>query len=71
VDDNISVVDQFGEELAIFDVVEVIGEALGGLEVADILHATGGKIVEEDDRVSALHEALGQMRSDKAGTAGD
>jgi hypothetical protein len=39
--------------------------------VADIFHAAGGEIVEEDDGVATLEQAFGQMGSDETGAAGD
>ncbi len=71
VDDNVGVVHELGEQLTILHVVEVIGHALGGFEVADIFHAAGGEIVEQDDGVAALEQAFGQMGSDETGTSGD
>src|SRR5258705_2683 len=70
-DDDIGVVDELCKELAIFDIVQVIGQALGGFQVADIFHAAGGQIVEQNDGVAALKKAFSQMGSDKTGTAGD
>src|SRR5256885_3805881 len=56
--DDIGIVDELGEELTIFDIVQVIGEALGGFQVADVFHAAGGEIVEQDYGVTALDQAL-------------
>jgi hypothetical protein len=39
--------------------------------VADVLHASGGKIVEEHNAVAAIEQAFGEMRADKASTASD
>ncbi len=71
VHDDVGVVHEFGKQLTILNAVEVIGHALGGFQVADIFHAAGGKIVEQDDGVTALKKAFGQMRADETGTAGD
>jgi hypothetical protein len=49
----------------------VISHALGGFQVADIFHAACGKVVEQDDGVTALKKSFGQMRTDEAGAAGD
>ena len=43
----------------------------GGFEVADVVHAAGGEIVEQHDAIAAIEQALGQMRADEAGAAGD
>src|SRR5882762_615208 len=49
----------------------MIGQALGGFQVADVFHAAGGEIVEQDYGVAALKKAFSQMGSDETGAAGD
>ena len=44
--DHIGVIDEFGEQLAILDVVQMILHAVGGLEMADVIDAAGGEVVE-------------------------
>jgi hypothetical protein len=39
--------------------------------VADVFHAAGGEIVEQDYGVAAVKKAFSQMGSDETGTAGD
>src|SRR5208282_317169 len=39
--------------------------------MADVVHAAGGEIVEEDDAIAASEKALRQMGTDEAGAAGD
>jgi len=39
--------------------------------VADIFHAASGEIVEQDDGIATLEQALGQMGAYETGTAGD
>jgi hypothetical protein len=70
-DDDVSIIDEFGEELEIFDVVEVIFHLSGRLEVADVIHATGGVIVEQNYAVAAGKKTLRQMGTDKTGATGD
>ena len=69
VNHSIGVIDELGDELAILDIVEVILHAVEGFEVADVVHAAGGEIVEQHDVVAAIEQALRQMRADEAGTA--
>jgi len=71
VDDNVSAVDEFGDELAVFNGVEMIFHPVGRLEMADVFHAAGGEIVEQHDVIAAIEEPLSKMRADKAGTSGD
>ena len=40
-------------------------------QMANIIHAASGKIIEEHDAIAAVEQALGEMRSDEAGAAGD
>jgi hypothetical protein len=37
--------------------------------VADIVHAAGGKIVEQDDTIAAVKQAFRKMRANEAGAA--
>jgi hypothetical protein len=41
------------------------------LEVADVLHAAGGKIVEQKHLVALPEQMFGQMRTDETRTAGN
>jgi hypothetical protein len=68
---RVGVVDQFGDKLAILDVVEVILHPVERLEVPDVVHAARGKIVEQDDVVAAIEQALRKMRTNEAGAAGN
>jgi hypothetical protein len=70
-DDDVRVVNEFSEQLAILDAVEVILHAAGRFEVPDIFDATGGKIVEENDAIATVEEPLGKVRTDEAGAASD
>jgi len=49
----------------------MIFHPVGRLEMADVLHAAGGEIVEQHDVIAAIEEPLSEMRADKAGTSGD
>ncbi len=60
-DDHIGIIDEFGEQLAIFDVVEVILHAVGRLEMTNVFNAAGGEIVEQNDAVAAVEKALREV----------
>src|SRR6266849_1159441 len=60
-DDDIGIVDEFGKQLAIFDVVEVILHAVGRLKMANVFDAAGGEIVEQNDAVAAVEKALREV----------
>ena len=68
-DHRVGVVDEFREQVLIFDIVEVILHPVEGFEMADVLHAAGGKIVEQHDLIAAIKQALRKMRADEAGAA--
>src|SRR5271156_6523357 len=70
-DDDVGVVHELGDQLAIFDVVEVIFHLAGSFQVADVVHASGGEIVEQDDAIAAGEETFRQMRTDETSAAGD
>ena len=61
VNHGVGVIDEFGDKLAILDVVEVILHPVEGFEVADVVHAARGKIVEQHDIVAAFEQALREM----------
>jgi hypothetical protein len=60
-DDHIGIIDEFGKQLAILDVVEVILHAIGRLEMTDIFDAAGGEVVEQNDAVAAVEKALREV----------
>jgi hypothetical protein len=43
----------------------------GSLEVTDVIHASGGEVVEQHDAVAAGEKPLRQVRTDETGAAGD
>jgi hypothetical protein len=71
VHNDIGVVYELGEQLAIFDSVEVILEVIAGFQMTNIIDAAGREIVEKDDALAAIEKPLGKMGSDKTSTAGD
>src|SRR5713226_8360070 len=70
-DDDIGIINEFGEQLAILDVVQVILHAFGRLEMADVFDAAGGEVVEQSDAVAAVEQSLREVRTNKAGAASD
>src|SRR5437588_6627074 len=50
--DHIGIVDELREQLPVFDVIQVVPEVRARLEMADVLDAASGKIVEQDDAVA-------------------
>src|SRR5208337_3605613 len=71
VNDDVGIIDKFGEELAVLDAVEVVLQVVGTLEVPDILHAAGGKIVQQHDAFALLEQPFRQVRPDKTSAAGN
>ncbi len=59
--DHVGIIDEFGEQLAILDIVQVILHAAGRLEMADVFDAAGRKVVEQDDAVAAVEKPLREM----------
>ena len=70
-DDDVGIVDEFREQLQIFDIVQVIFHVAGSLKVTDVVHASRGEIVEQDDAIVASKKPFRQMRTDETGAAGD
>src|SRR5277367_1332339 len=71
VDDDIGIVDEFRNQLEVFNVVQVIFHLPRIFEVADIIHASRGEVVEQYDAIAASKKPLRQMRTNEAGAAGD
>jgi seryl-tRNA(Sec) selenium transferase len=49
----------------------VIFHPAGRFEVPDILHAAGGKIVEQDDIITAIEQPLRKVGANEASAACD
>ena len=60
-DDYIGIIHEFGEQLAILDALQVILHTAGGLEMADVFHAAGRKIVQQNDTIATIEEPLREM----------
>ncbi len=70
-ENDVGLVHQFGQQMTVFQGFEKIVHPVILLEVPDILHAPGGKIVHQQDLVAALKQTFRQVRTDKPRTAGD
>ena len=58
VNDDIRIIDKLREELAVLDAVEVVLQVVGTLQVPDILHSAGGKIVQQHDAFALLEQTF-------------
>ena len=58
---NVGIVDELRDKLPIFNGVEMIFHAIGNFQMPNVLHASCGEIVEEDDVVTAIEKPLGEM----------
>src|SRR5882672_3356839 len=61
--------DELRNQLTILDVVEVIFHAFGGFQMTDVVHAAGGKIVEQHNAIAAIEQSFRKMRTDEASAA--
>jgi hypothetical protein len=39
--------------------------------VTDVIHASGGEVIQQNDAIAASKQSLGEMRTDKTGAAGN
>jgi len=69
--DDIGVIHEFGEQLAILNAIQVILHALGGLEMTNVVDAAGGEIVQEHDVIAAVEQTFGKVRADETGPPSD
>jgi len=69
--DDVSLINKFRQELAIFQGFEKIVHPVVLLEVPDIFHAPGGKIVHQQIIAPTFEQALREVRPDKTRAAGD
>ena len=61
--DDVGIIDEFRKEVPIFDAVKVILQVFGTLQVPDVLHASGGEIVQQHDLVALFRAAVPQDES--------
>ena len=71
VDHRVGIIDEFGHQLAVLDVVQVIFHAIEALEMTNVVHAAGGQIVEQHDAIAAVEQPLREMRTDETSAASD
>ena len=69
--DNVCVIDEFRKEVLIFNAVKVIREIFRTFQVPDVLHATGGEVVQKVDLVTLLEQPFREVRTDKSRTTRD
>jgi hypothetical protein len=69
--DDIGVIHELRQKVAILDRVEVILHPVGTLEVPDVFDATCGKVIEQDYFIAAFEKTIRQMGADETGTAGN
>jgi hypothetical protein len=69
--DDVGIIHKLGNELAVLNVIQKILQPLGTLEVAKIFDTACGQIVEQHNVIAAINEAVGQMRANETGAAGD
>src|SRR5947207_15076984 len=69
--DYLGIIHKYSEQLAIFDAVQVILHLAGGFEMADVFDAAGGKIVQQNDAVTAIEKSLRQVRTNEASSTGN
>ena len=62
---DVGFIHQFRQQLAIFERFEKIVHPVIFLEVPDIFHAAGGKIIHQQDFIAAFEQPLGEVRSDE------
>jgi hypothetical protein len=67
--DDVGIVDEFRKQLEIVDRVQVIFHLAGSLQMADVVYASSGEIVEQDDTVATGEKPLRQVRTDKTSAA--
>ena len=68
---DVGLVHQLRQKLAIFQGLEKIMHPVVFLEVPDIFHAARGKIIHQQDLIAAFEQTLREVGSDEACAAGD
>ena len=68
---NVGFVHKFRQQLAIFEGLQKIVHPVIFLQMPDIFHAAGGKIVHQQNFIAALEQTLGKVRPDKTCAASD
>src|SRR5882762_14250 len=60
-DDHIGIIDKFGEQLAILNVIQMILHAAGRLEMTNVIDTARRKVVEQNDAVAAIKKPLREV----------
>ena len=69
--DDVSAIDQFGDERLVHHRIDDVFESLAALEVDDVVHRSRRQIVHDENAVALREKRLGQMRSDEPRAAGE
>src|SRR5882762_2413064 len=59
--DYVGIIDKFGEQLAILNVIQVILHTAGRLEMTDVIDTACRKVVEQNDAVAAIKKPLREV----------
>jgi hypothetical protein len=60
-EDDVCCVHQFRQKLAILDGLDKVLHSIMLLEVANVIHAAGGKIVEQQNFIAGLQHPFGKV----------
>src|SRR6202030_2212528 len=60
-DDHIGIIDEFGEQLAILNVIQVILHTAGRLEMANVIDTARRKVVEQNNAVAAAEKLFREV----------
>ena len=70
-EDLIGIVHQLGEQWGIQHAAHDVVESGLALQVPNVPHGACREVIENGDLVSPAQQAVGKMRADESGTAGD
>jgi hypothetical protein len=71
VKNRVSLIHQLSEQRAVLDAIQEVMHPIVSFQMPDILHATGGKIVQDQDLISPGEQPLGEMRPDESCASSD
>jgi hypothetical protein len=68
---DVRIVHELRYQSPVFDRIQVVCHPLFRFQVPDVLHASGGKIIQENYMIAPFEQAFSQMRPNEAGTTSD
>jgi hypothetical protein len=68
---GVGIVHELRYQLAVFNVVQMIFHALKRFQMTNVIHASGGQIVEQNDAIAAVQQTLREVRTDETRAASD